>query len=137
MKTITLIFLLCSLSVTALAGDVHQDGQGHKVVYTVVDNTGQPVSGQTVRLAVERVSDESQLDFSDNTFKSSGWTTRYQTMAYNSTLGFYWYVVTIDTAVLVSGDYVCVVSNDDATYGDRQAESVQFDITNNLIKIHR
>lgn len=119
------------------AGDYHQDTQGHRVVYVVTDSSGNPVSGQTVRLQVQRVSDDAILDHSDNAFKYSGWTTRYATMTYNAQGEYYSRVVTLDTATTISGDYVMVVSNDDSTYGDQQAEVVMWDNLNNLIKIHR
>lgn len=121
----------------AFAGDSHQRTQSHRVVYFVTDSSGKPVTGQTVRLQVQRVSDDAVLDFSDNTFKFSSWTTRYATMPYNAGGEYYMYTISIDSSRLVSGDYVCIVSNDDATYGDRNGEVVNFDTLNDLIKMNR
>ena len=134
-----LYFLLFSLFLTtfAWAGDYHQRTQSHRVVYVVTDSSGNPVTGQTVRLQVQRVADGFILDNADNSFKASGWTTRYATMNYDSNGEYYQRTISIDSARLVSGDYVCVVSNDDATYGDQQAEVVAFDSVNDLIKINR
>ena len=134
-----LAFLLFSLFLTtfAFAGDYHQRTQSHKVVYVVADSSGNPVTGQTLRLQVQRVSDGLILDHSDNTFKSSGWTTRYATMNYDDKGEYYQRTISIDSARMISGDYVCIVSNDDATYGDQQTEVVNFDSVNDLIKINR
>src|SRR3990167_5706111 len=123
-----LAFLLFSLFLTtfAFAGDYHQRTQSHKVVYVVADSSGNPVTGQTLRLQVQRVSDGLILDHSDNTFKSSGWTTRYATMNYDDKGEYYQRTISIDSARMISGDYVCIVSNDDATYGDQQTEVVNF-----------
>lgn len=134
-----LVMILLGLLVVtyAKASDYHQRTQGHRVVYVVTDSSGNPVTGQTIRLQVMRVSDDAVLDHSDNAFKFSGWTTRYATMNYNPMGEFYSRTITIDSSTIVSGDYVCIVSNDNATYGDQQAEVVMFDTINDLIKIHR
>lgn len=136
MKRILLILglLLCS---TAYAGDYHNNGQSARVVYFIEDNNGKYVSGQNPGIAVQRISDDAYLDFSSNTFKFSGWTTRIATMSYNGTDGYYTRTISIDNGGIISGDYVVIVSNDDTVYGDRQADTITWDSTNNLIKIHR
>jgi hypothetical protein len=130
------------LSITYLsfahAGDYHQDGQGHTILYTITDSSGNPVSGQSPRVGVKRMTDGLWLDFNDNTFKSSdSATTLFQTMTFEQAGGFYYRIVSIDNAVLVSMDVVTVVSNDDAVYSDVQAENITWDNLNNLIKMHR
>lgn len=142
MKRFLPLALFLSLGLTWLkpvaASDYHQDGQTHCVVYTVTDNTGKPVSGLSPRMAFKRVSDSLYLDFNDNTFKSpSSATTLFAPMQFDQTGGFYLYKISVDSGVLVSGDYICVVSLDDASYGDVQCEGVAWDNLNNLIKIHR
>ena len=135
--TIFLVAIGAIVSMIAHASDYHQDGQGHMVSYTVTDSSGNPVTGQTIRLSVQRVTDGAFLDFSDNTFKPSGWTTRLTTMSYQSMGEYYGRVVSMDSSALFSSDVVFIVSNDDATYGDMQHEVVNFDNINNLIKIQR
>lgn len=132
-----LFIALMFVSTNAFAGDLHNRSEGHRVVYTVVDSSGNAVTGQTVSLQVQRVSDDRILDFNDNSFKSSGWTTRYATMNYQPDGEYYSRTVTVDTAKLATGDYVMCVSNDDATYGDFQCEVVSWSNMSDLIKINR
>ena len=137
MKKLSLFLISCLVCMTAFASDYHQRGQRHRVVYVVSDSSGNPVSGQTLRLKVQRVSDDAVFDFSDQSFKFSGWTSKTQTMAYNSEGEYYSYTFTQDAARFNSGDYVCIVSNDDATYGDQQAEVVAFDTLADQIRVNR
>lgn len=135
---ILFISLVFGSSKPGAASDYHQDSQTHCVVYTVTDNAGKPVSGLNPRMAFKRVSDSQYLDFNDNTFKSpSSATTLFAPMQFDQTGGFYLYKISVDSGVLVSGDYICVVSLDDASYGDVQCEGVAWDNLSNLIRIHR
>ena len=132
-----IILLMIGLVGVAVAGDYHQRTQGHRVAYVITDSSGNPVTGQTVRLQVQRVSDDAVLDFSDNSFKFSGWTTRYATMTYNAQGEYYGRVVSIDSTRFVSGDYVAVVSNDDSTYADQQLEVFTVDSLGDIVKVSR
>lgn len=129
--------LLLLISTNAWASDYHQRGQKHRVVYTVTDASGNPVTGETVRLQIQRVSDDAVYDFSSSSFKFSGWTTRYQTMLYNTAGEYYNYTFSQDAARFNSGEYVCTISNDSASYGDQQSASVFFDSTQDVIRINR
>lgn len=121
----------------AEAGDYHERTQSHRVVYVVVDSSGNPVTGQTIRLQVQRVSDDAILDHSDGVFKFSGFTTRYATMNYNTQGEYYSRTISIDSSRFVSGDIVCIVSNDDSVYSDQQAEVVNFGTLGDQIRINR
>lgn len=138
---IYLIILLIVASVficqKVFAAGYNQNDQTSKVLYAITDSSGNPVTGQTVRLAVQRVSDGYFRDFSDGTFKASGWTTRLATMSYDTTGEYYGYDLQVSAGNLVSGDYVCIVSNDDTVYGDQQAEVIKFDNLAKLIRIQR
>jgi hypothetical protein len=72
----------------------------------VTDSSGAPISGMTdLYSSIRRKSDGRWLDFSDNTFKVSGWTSRRQLMAeFDPSLspGFYRFV--FDTSSFVSSD---------------------------------
>ena len=138
MKTIFISLLLfSSLIGSAFASDYHQSGQNHSVTYTVTDSSGNPVSGQSVGLALYRVSDSTYYDFGDATFKGSSWTTRTVLMSYNSTDGYYYRIISVDNGGIISGEYIAIVSNDDATYGDTQAESFEYERLDKMIRIQR
>ena len=132
-----LLLLMILLATPAYASDFHANDESHRVVYVVKDSSGNPVTGQTVRLAVQKSSDGFFLDFNDNTFKASGWTTRLVTMNYDTNGEYYYRVISIDQAARMSNDFACIISNDDATYGDQQVEVVEFSNIKTLIKTNR
>lgn len=58
-----------------------QNGQTERIEILALNSSGNPITGLTdVLLAIRRISDGYYLDFDDNTFKASGWTTRQQQM---------------------------------------------------------
>lgn len=121
----------------AYASDYHMRGQNHRVTVSVTDNQGKPVTGETVSLQIQRVSDDAVYDFSSSSFKFSGWTTRYKTMVYNPGGEYYTYTFSQDAARFSAGEYIMIVSDDSATYGFRQSSSTFFDSTQDQIRINR
>lgn len=58
-----------------------QNGQTERIEVLALDSSGSPVTGLgNVLLDIRRISDGFWLDFNDNTFKNSGWTTRQKVM---------------------------------------------------------
>ena len=137
MKKLGLLFIGLLLCVTAHASDYHNRNQRHRIVYVITDGNGNVVTGQTPSLQIQRVSDDAIYDFSTSSFAFSGWTTRYQTMLYNSAGQYYNYTFSQDAARFNSGEYICVVSNDASAYRDSQASSVFFDSTQDVIRVNR
>lgn len=137
MRTLLIALSLLVICGNVHASDYHNRGQKHRIVYVITDASGNPVTGETVRLQIQRVSDDAVYDFSDSTFKYSAWTTRYQTMLYNSAGEYYNYTFSQDAARFNSGEYVCVVSNDSSSYSDQQAASIFFDSTQDVIRVNR
>lgn len=136
-RTILLIASLLIVS-TVWAGDFHVNNSTHLVAYVITDTNGDHVSGQTTRLTVRSWDNVAYLDWHDGAWKSfTSCSTPHKTMLEDSSGGFYYYPVTIDNATMVSGDFVFIVSNDDATYGDLQVEVVNFSALGDLVKIHR
>lgn len=137
----TLIILITSLllfnNLMFADGAIKQVGEVYQQTYQILDTAGAPVSGQTVTVRIKRVSDGKYLDFSDSTFKSSGWTSVTANMTYDSTVGFYIYNYTPPATETGSEQYVFTVANSDSTYADNQQESVYYQKTDKLIKIHR
>jgi len=58
-----------------------QNGQTERFIVTALDVSGDFITGLSdVLIEIQRTSDDYYLDFDDNTFKSSAWTTRQETM---------------------------------------------------------
>src|SRR3990167_6421345 len=128
MRKILLLLIACFIATPCFAGDTHQSDSTHSVVYTVADDEGNHVTGQTIRLTLYNPKSNQYYDFSDNTFKSlSSVTTLHRSLNENATSGIYFTTITIDNATRVSADVVVTVSNDSSAYGDLQSESVSFD----------
>ncbi len=134
----TLVGLILFFNIV-FAGDTHQDTQSHAVVVVITGGSGRPATGETVRLNVKRVSDEAYLDFDDLDFDfmSDPITTPWQTMNEDVVNGTYWIVVTLDTATLVSGDYITTISVDSGSNQSHATEVISWNETHNLIRIHR
>lgn len=132
-----LLLFFVAISVCRKSFADQERGDSYRVVYTILDGNGNPVTGQTVSLKVQRVSDDAVLDFSDNRFKFSGWTTKLATMSYQTEGEYYTRTISPDSATNTQTAYVLIVSNDDSTYADQQAELVNFGKTDDLIRIHR
>jgi len=133
-----LLLAMVLIATNVFAGDLHQDDETHTVIYSPVNSSGDFQSGLLVRLTVKSFDNVSYFDFSDSIWKNTAdLVTPFTTMNEDNYGGFYWYPFTMDSATLVSGDYVFIVSNEDATFGTVLTESVTFTNTHNLIRIHR
>jgi len=133
-----LVILALLLPLIAYAGDIHFDDETHLIIFTPADSNGNFKRGLTIRLTVKSHDTIGYFDFSDSIWKNTpDVVTQFATMKEDDYGGFYWYPFTVDSVTLVSGDYVFIVSNEDSTFQNVQAESVHFSNLNNLIKIHR
>lgn len=128
--------LLCSLlTIAALLwpgaawadGVTRYVGDAHDVIYTVTDDAGDHVTGESPTLLVRRDSDGFVYDWADATFKNSGWTTKTTALTENATDGYYFKKWTPPGSETASNSYTFVVDNANTnTYGDHQAESVAY-----------
>lgn len=118
-------------------GGVKQVGEIYQQTYQILDTAGAPVTGQTVTVKIKKQSNGQYFDFSDSTFKASGWTSLTANMSYDSTGEFYFYTWTPPASETSSNQYVFTVANSNATYKDNQQESVYYQQTDKLVKIHR
>lgn len=94
----------------------------------VYDTAGVGVQGLTPKLSIRRSSDNMYLDFADNVFKSSGWTTRQVTMTEVSTTlcpGCYRYLWNSSLSVTESGDYAAEYDSEVVGYG-RATDYISF-----------
>ncbi len=97
-----------------------------EAAYVCLNSTGAPVSGQTINLTIKKTSTGNWFDFSDSTFKSSGWTTKEQTLTYNSTDAIYTYNWNPPSSESAAEQYLFVYDNANTTYRDHQIESVEY-----------
>ena len=138
MRILTIILTIFLLASNVFASTYHQKGADHTLIYTITDLDGNHVSGETVRLTVKSRDAVNYFDFSDGSWGLFGSiTTKHATLHEDADGGFYFYTLTIDSARRISGDTVFLISNDSTTYGDLQAESVNFDNLGEQIRIHR
>jgi hypothetical protein len=101
-----------------------QDNYEYK--YVIVDTSGNPVTGQTITLRIQKQSNGYWYDFSDNTFKASGWTSPTSNLSYDTTGEFYYYLYNPPASEAASELYSFIVDNASATYGDHQAYDVAY-----------
>lgn len=120
---IVTVFLAISMNAF---GYVRNVGDHHKFLYDIVDSTGLHVTGQTVTLKIQRASDSDFYDFSSSTFKASGWTSKTTNLSEDSTNGFYYYSFTPPASETGPEQYIFVIDNTDATYGDHQEALVDY-----------
>lgn len=76
--------------------------------------TGAGSTGQTPTVALRRVTDGYYLDFADNTWKASGWTTRLKPLTEVSPTnapGVYQYVLATSSIITTEGDYIAEYAN--------------------------
>ncbi len=127
MKRILSICLCCLLMfpiyATALTRHIQDD---YQFTYTILDTSGDHVTGQTPTIAIKKASNAYWLDFSDSTFKNSGWTSKTTALTEDATNGIYYYTFNPPASETAAEQYIFVVDNSDATYGDHQTLSVEY-----------
>ena len=89
------------------------------------------ITGATVVAAVRRISDNFFLDFNDNTFKPSGWTTKTQTLTevtgVTELAGLYRAVWDSGSAITVIGNYAIEYRRTDVSPNWLRSEYVRFE----------
>ena len=143
MKRCLLGILLILLNLFCYASDVRNIQDNYQLIYHIIDENGDPVSGQTVTLKIKRVSDGAWLDFNDDTFKTSGWTSKSTNLSEDTTEGYYYYTFDPPASETSAEEYLFLVDNSDSTYGDHQSLIVcyqdigtsDFDYANNQVTV--
>lgn len=128
MKMRLFLFLACFAVLFPLAaGAAVRDVQDNYLFgYHVIDSDGNHVTGQTVALKIMRASDGYWFDFSDSTFKNSGWSSKSANLSEDSTEGRYYYTWNPPASETGAEQYLFCADNADATYGDHQCETVDY-----------
>lgn len=101
-------------------------GDNYKLTYTIVDDSGDSVSGETVSLKIQKASTGSWYDFADSTFKASGWTSKTTTLSEDATNGLYAYTFTPPSSETDAEQYLFCIDNASLVYGDHQCETVTY-----------
>jgi hypothetical protein len=102
-------------------------GDPYKYVYTVLDASGDHVSGLTPTLKIQKASDAAWFDFSDGEFKASGWTSKTQILTEDTDAGFYYYVFTPPSSEVGAEQYIFLVDNNSPSYADHQPWTVVYE----------
>lgn len=123
---IVLTVLWITLEVPAAFSAVRNLQDNFQLVYHVLDVSGNHVTGQTVTLQIKKTSTGDWFDFSDSTFKAAGWTSKTTNLAEDAINGFYYYTFNPPASETAAEEYQFLIDNADATYGDHQSETVQY-----------
>jgi hypothetical protein len=122
-----LCFLVGTLLLIASMASAYVVGDSCKFVYNLTSSTGAHVTGQTVALSIQKGSTGAWYDFSDGTFKSSGWTSKTSNLTEDTTNGFYYKVFTPPATETIGEQYLFCVVNENVTYADHQCTSVKYE----------
>lgn len=126
-KIFAFLVLLAFLSFGIVAHAAIRNVQDNfRFVYNIIDTSGNHVTGQTVTVQIQKASNGYWYDFSDDTFKNSGWTNKTTNLTEDATNGVYYYTFNPPASETAADEYVFLVDNSDATYGDHQSMAVQY-----------
>lgn len=126
MKKIILILILALGMIGSAYSATRNIQDNYLFTYAIIDVNGDPVTGQTAALMIQKSSNGYWLDFSDHIFKNSGWVQKTTNLSYDTDGGFYYYLY--DPPVTEDGaeQYVFVVDNDSVDYADHQQDTVEY-----------
>jgi hypothetical protein len=126
MKIIVLLIICLSLNCIPSFANVRNVQDNYKFIYNIVDSLGAYVSGQNVEIKIQRASDGYFFDFNDSVFKASGWIDEQMKLSEDDVNGIYYYTFNPPASETSAEQYVFIVDNADATYGDHQAQLVNY-----------
>ena len=102
-------------------------GENYTLIYTIQDTAGDHVTGESPTVLVRRNSDGFVYDWSDNTFKNSGWTNKTTALTEQATDGLYYKTWTPPGSETATDTYMFLVDNANTNgHGDHQAELVSY-----------
>ena len=120
-----IIIILTILLIPSLCfGAVRNIQDNYTLIYNVVNSTGDHIGSQTVNLSIKKVSNSSWYDFDDDTFKASEFGNNTTALSEDSTYGYYYYNFDPPATETSTEQYVFILNNDNATYGDHQSVTV-------------
>ncbi len=126
MKKILLLLFISFIYNTASFSEVRDIGDNYKLAYTVLDTDGNHVSGHSVSLKIQKMSNSQWYDFSDSSFKASGWTTLSTTLLEDTTGQFYYYNFDPPASETSAELYSFIINNSSTGYVDHQVVQVSY-----------
>jgi len=106
-------------------------GDAFTAVYTCLNSSGSPVTGQSITLKIEKASNGDFFDFNDSTFKNGSWTNKSVTLSEDATEHKYFYLWTPPGTETSPEQYLFIYDNANTTYLDHQVKSVQYQAIGN------
>lgn len=125
MKKIVVALLLLLIGNICYA-NVRNIQDNYQLIYNIVDSDGNPVSSETVTLKIKKISNDYWYDFNDDTFKTSGWTNKTTNLSEDGTDDYYYYTFNPPASESSADQYMMLIDNVSATYGDHQALTVTY-----------
>jgi len=123
-----IVSLVLFLPVMTFARNI---GDAFTAVYTCLNSSGSPVTGQSITLKIEKASNGDFFDFDDSTFKNESWTNKSVTLSEDATEHKYFYHWTPPGTETSPEQYLFVYDNANTTYLDHQVKSVQYQTIGN------
>lgn len=127
-----LIFIIFILSATPCYGIVRDIQDNHQVIYFILDEDGNHVTGETATLKIKKISNGYWYDFNDDTFKNSGWTSKSTNLSEDATEEYYYYTFDPPASENSIEQYLFLIDNVSATYGDHQGEIASYQNISNF-----
>ncbi len=124
-KKLILTFLILAFTYNAY-GNVRNIQDNHQVIYHIIDGDGNHVGSETVALSIMKVSNNQWYDFNDSSFKASGWTSKTTNLSEDSVNEFYYYSYNPPVSETAVEEYVFLIDNASAIYGDHQSEMASY-----------
>lgn len=126
MKKLVIAFLMVLAMCLPSKAFIRNIQDNHRVVYNIIDTSGDHVTGETVTLQIQRLSDGYWFDFNDSSFKNTGWTNKTTNLTEDSTNGLYYYIYNPPAGETGAEQYLFLIDNASATYGDHQSTIVSY-----------
>jgi len=110
---------------------VRQLGDSTVSIDLYIRQNDEAVTGAAATVAIRRLSDDQFLDFNDDTFKASGWTTKNQALTEITGIaelaGLYSFTWDSSLSVMAVGEYSFEFTRTDTTPDWLKAETVRFE----------
>ena len=122
------MILILTLFCNPVQAEVRNIQDNYKLIYTILESDGTPVTSQEVTVKIQRASNNQWLDFDDLAFKASGWGNKTITLSEDTDEDFYYYIFNPPAGETTAEQYAFLIENSNATYKDHQIELVNYQV---------